>query len=296
MNKNDENSERLIEIFESLSDISITLVADFFGGDATFGGLLATLGLADLGVTVFAVGVVGEDEAGRQILQAFHEHRVSPSGIDKLKNYATPTSPGRELVHNEHPALLNLIEHARKFASASEGVYVCDHGIGAASPRVLNFIKSNGCLREKTVAARSLQRVADFEQLTAAVASEAEVEKAIGIEIADDPKKLAVAGKGIVDEMKLESLLTVSGDKILAFRRAHKPSSFRFGGMASAGTIDLLGAIFTAALATGAEVEDAAQLAVRVSEVLATRPVTEKRIRREQLLSAVAGVDASRVR
>ncbi len=291
-----ENSQRLAGILDSLSDISITLIADFFGEDAVGGGMPVALGLADLGVTVFPIGVVGEDAGGQRVLQVLHEHRVSTSGISKLKNYATPNSTGQEQIHGEHPVLLNLIEHARKFAAASEGVYFCDHATGAASPRLLNFIKSNGCLREKTVSARSRRRLGDFEQLTAAIANEREMEQAIGIEIGADAKKLAIAGVGMVREMGLDSFLAVSGQSVLAFRGAHKPTTLAAAESLSEAAIDLLGGFFTAALAAGAEVENAAQLAVRLCDFLSSRPPGAKRMRREELLAAVTSGTTSRVK
>jgi bifunctional ADP-heptose synthase (sugar kinase/adenylyltransferase) len=289
-----QNSDRLITVVESLSDITVTLLADFISGP--IGGSAVAIRLAQLGVTVFPVGVVGEDEAGQKILHTLQEHRISTSGISKLKNYATPASAGTELIHGEHPALLNLIEHARKFASASEAFYICDHGIGAASPRALNFIKSNGCLREKTLAARSLGRLADFEQLAVATASEEEIERAIGVSIAGDPKKLEVAGAGIVEEMHIEALLAVSGKSAIAFSGNRKPTSIPLASSAGSHEVDLLGAFFAAALATGAEAEDAANVAARIVDYLKAHAVDGKRLRREELLASLSPKHAGHLR
>jgi bifunctional ADP-heptose synthase (sugar kinase/adenylyltransferase) len=286
-----QSTERLATILETLSDVTVTLVADFFVGDG--GGVAVATGLAKLGVTVLPVGVVGEDDNGQKVFQALHEHRVSTSGLSKLKKYATPLfSSGEELLHGEHPALLNLVEHARKFASASEAMYVCDCGIGAASPRVLNFIKSNRCMQEKMLAARSRHRLADFEQLTTAVASESEVAQAIGVEIGGDAKKLAVAGEGIVQEMKLESFLAVSGEKLLAFSGTHR-SSLAAPAALSASEIDVLGAIFAAALSAGAEPVDAAQVAAQVTGFLKNRGAARKKIHHDELIALLAGPKAT---
>lgn len=291
-----QNADQLSTILESLSDVSVTLVADFFL-DPTTGGLAVASRLAELGVTVFPVGAVGEDEQGQKVLHALQALRISTSGISKLKNYATPANPQAELIHGEHPALLNLVEHARKFAEASEALYVCDYGVGAASSRVLNFIKSKGGVREKTLAARSRDRIIDFEQLSTAIATEAEMERAIGIQLGGDSKKLAVAGIGMIQEMKMESLLAISGDRLLAFSGIHKPSTITLSSPPSPGTIDVLGAIFAAASSTGAEVTEAAQLAAQVSEFLGHRSSTGKRVRREELIAAVAATkSASRSR
>ena len=280
-----QNSEKLIAVFEALSDVTVTLIADFLA-DVPCGGLPISLRLSELGVTVLPIGVAGEDERGQGILKILHEHRVNTAGINKLKNYSTPRAEGEELIHGENPVLLNLVENARKLASASDAMFVCDYGIGAASPRVLNFIKSDGCMREKTLAARSRQRLADFEQLTTAVASEAEVERAVGVEIGGDARKLAVAGEGMVAEMRLQSFLEFSDGKALVFADSHKPTTIAWRGHAADGEIDVVGALFCAALASGAEVEDAAQLAVRVGEVLLGRRPA-KRLPREEIVAAL---------
>lgn len=287
------DTEKLTTILESLSDTTVTLVADFLGAGLSFGGVPVALRLAELGVTVFPVGVVGEDEVGQQILHALHEHRISTGGISKVKNYVTPSAGSTELVHGEHPVLLNLIENARKFAAASEALYVSDYGVGAATPRVLNFIKSNRCLKDKTLAARSRSRITEFEQLTSAIATESEIERAIGLELGGDPKKMAVAGKGVIEELGLESLLVVGSSQVLAFSGSHKPVPIDFDNATAPDSIDVLGAAFVAALATGAEAADAAQLAVHITEFLASRPDHRKRLRREELIASLSGAKAT---
>ena len=83
-------AERLTTILESLSDITVTLVADFLARAGNSGGFPVALRLTELGVTVFPVGVVGEDEAGQQIFHALHEYRISTGGINKLKTTPLP--------------------------------------------------------------------------------------------------------------------------------------------------------------------------------------------------------------
>jgi bifunctional ADP-heptose synthase (sugar kinase/adenylyltransferase) len=291
VNKN-QNSEKLVAIFDALSDITITVVADFLS-QAPCGGVVVSLRLAELGITVLPVGVVGEDERGQGILKALHEHRVSTAGISKVKNYVTPNTADKELIHGEHAALLNLIENARKLASASDAMYLCDYGVGAASPRLLNFIKSDGCVREKTLAARSRQRLTEFEQLTTAIASEDEVEQAIGIPIAGNAQKLAVAGEGIVEEMKLESFFELSDETAFIFSGSLKPAMIAWRGRASDGEIDVLGGLFAAALASGAEAVEAAQLAVQAGQLLLRQPRGAKRLRREEIVAGLVRASTS---
>jgi bifunctional ADP-heptose synthase (sugar kinase/adenylyltransferase) len=233
---------------------------------------------------VFPIGVAGEDEGGQQIFRALHEHRISTSGISKIKNYTTPNSPEAELIHQEHPVLLNLIEHARKFVTASDAMYVCDYGVGAASARLVNFIKSNGCLREKTLAARSLHRLVDFEQLSAAIATGSELEKAIGITIVDDFKKLTVGMQGMLLELRAQSLVTITDEYLLAMPAGHKAEQIPLAVPVGTVNPDLLGAVYAAALSTGAEVRAAAELAARITAFSAGR-TGGKRARHEELMA-----------
>ena len=55
------------------------------------GGANAVCNLADLGVNVLPVGVVGDDEPGRLLLKAFRHKHVAVSGVLKDKRYTTVT-------------------------------------------------------------------------------------------------------------------------------------------------------------------------------------------------------------
>lgn len=281
---NPRNAHRTIAIAEALSELSLTVVADFFPS-LQCGGLAACLRLAEVGVTVFPVGAVGEDAPGQEVLHKLHERRITTAGISKVAKLATPREPGDELIHGEHPVLLNLVEHARKFASASDAMFVCDHGIGAATPRVLNFIKSNGCLREKPLVARSRKRLVDFEQLTSAIATVPEMEQALEIGIGTDPEKFKIAGQGLMEGLQLSSFVAIDDGAMTVFRPRHKPEST--SSSISADALDVFGAIFTAALAADAEPPEAAVAAAETTAFLASQAASP-RIHRDALLAFLA--------
>jgi hypothetical protein len=286
-----EGANRLAGVFESLSDVTVTVVADFTGEVGCTGTAVAVR-LAELGVGVFPVGVVGEDEAGQRVLKAMHDRRISTSGISKIKKYVTPVGSAGEPIHGEDPALVNLVDHARKFAAASDAMYMCDCGVGAASPRVLNFIKSNGCVREKTLVARSLHRLMEFEQLTAAVAAEAELEQAIAIDIRGTPEKLAVAAEGMLQELAAESFVAVSVKAAVILQSGHKFLEVALARPMSGADLDILGGVYAAALATGAATRDAAELALRLHDFYAAN--VGKKACREDLLVFLSRSSASR--
>lgn len=249
------------------------------------GGANAVMNLASLGVNVLPVGVIGDDEAGSLLLECFRERKISISGIERLKNQPTTTKTRilAGMSHNSrqqvvrvdreaeplgdmHPVLLNLVNAAREYANASDGLLVSDYGYGAATPRLLTFVKSNGCLENKPITVDSRYRILDYEGATAATPNEPEVEEALGVKIGHDDERLLAAGKRLLQELALDSLVITRGrDGMVAFEKDARPEMIPVYG--SDQVVDVTGAgdtviaTFTAALAAGADTIDAARLA-----------------------------------
>src|SRR5215472_4898402 len=186
------------------------------------GGANAVMNLASLGVNVLPVGVVGDDEAGSLLLERFREKKIPVSGIERLQGHTTTTktrilagmshTSRQQVVRVDrepeplgemHPALLNLVNAAREYATASDALLVSDYGYGAATPRLLTFVKSNGCLENKPVTVDSRYRILDYEGATAATPNEPEVEEALHLRIGHDDQKLVAAADRLMQEMAL---------------------------------------------------------------------------------------------
>ncbi len=249
------------------------------------GGGNAVMNLASLGVNVLSVGVVGDDETGTLLLEQLREKKISTSGIERIKGHTTPTktrilagmshTSRQQVVRVDrepdpladlHPILLNLVNAAREYATASDAFLISDYGYGAATPRVVNFIKSNHCLQSKPVTLDSRYRILEFEGITAATPNEPEVEEALGMKIGHDDGKLLAAGQRLMKQMQLESLVITRGrDGMVAFEKDAQPLAVPIFG--SDQVVDVTGAgdtviaTFTAALAAGANTADATRLA-----------------------------------
>src|SRR6202451_3042401 len=116
MMKHSKENDRLRKIVESFPKLTVTVLADLVADEFVFGeisrvsreapvlilkhhdrkvvpggGANAIYNLADLGVNVLPVGVVGDDEAGRLLLRAFRPKHISDSGVFKDKSYTTVT-------------------------------------------------------------------------------------------------------------------------------------------------------------------------------------------------------------
>lgn len=305
-----KDSERLRKIVQSFPNVTVTVLGDLVADEFVYGeitrvsreapvlilryrernvvpggGANAVMNLADLGVVVQPVGIVGDDEPGRLLMQAFKKKRIATSGILRLKTHTTTTktrilagqtnSARQQVVrvdrepeplHENHPALLELISSAREYARASDGFLISDYGYGAATPRLLTFIRSNGSLDGLPVTLDSRFRMLDYSGVTAATPNQPEVEAALGLKIGQDSNELLQAGQQLMKQMKLESLVVTRGSEgMVAFQKRHKPVEIPIYGTDEVADVtgagDTVIATFTAALAAGADTESAARLA-----------------------------------
>jgi len=307
MPKHLKDIERWKKIVRSFPDISVTVLADLVADEFIYGeisrvsreapvlilkhrertvvpggGANAVMNLASLGVKVFPVGVVGDDEAGELLRDRLREKNVTTSGILRLRGTVTTTktrilagmshSSRQQVVRvDREPAPLTgklpkLVEAAREYGEASDGFLISDYGYGAATPELLQKVRSNGCLENKPVTLDSRYRMLDYAGITAATPNEPEVEEALQTGIGDDNERLFAAGKQVMKRMGLESLVITRGrDGMVAFEKNAAPVTIPIFG--SDQVVDVTGAgdtviaTFTAALAAGADTETAARLA-----------------------------------
>jgi rfaE bifunctional protein kinase chain/domain len=309
MTKHIRENDRLRKLVESFPKLTVTVLADLVADEFVFGeiarvsreapvlilrhrdrkivpggGANAIYNLADLGVSVLPVGIVGDDEPGRLLLRAFRHKRIPVSGVLKEKNYTTVTktrilagfahTAGQQVVRlDREPAdgpnshlRRELVLAAREYTRASDALLVSDYGYGAATPALLNVIREKRGLDKVPVTLDSRHRMLEFSGITAATPNEAEVEEVLGIHIGDNRDRLLAAGDQIAGEMDLESLLITRGkDGMVVFPRRHKPVDIPIFGSDEVADVtgagDTVIATFTAALAAGATAEEAAHLA-----------------------------------
>src|SRR5437868_11907690 len=172
---NKRHNDRLIKIVESFPKLTITVLGDLVADEFVFGeisrvsreapvlilkhrdrtvvpggGANAINNLADLGVNVLPVGVLGDDEPGRMLLKYFRKKRIAVSGILKDKSYTTVTKTRilAGMTHTSRQQVVRvdrepeqapsthlrreLVLAARQYARASDALLVSDYGYGAA--------------------------------------------------------------------------------------------------------------------------------------------------------------------
>ena len=331
MTKHPKESERLTKIVESFPKMTITVVGDLVADEFIFGeisrvsreapvlilkhrertvvpggGANAINNLADLGVNVLPVGVVGDDEVGRLLLKAFRHKHIPVSGILKDKGYTTVTKTRilAGMTHNARQQVVRvdrepetepnrhlkreLVLAARQYARASDALLISDYGYGAASPAILDAIRERGRLSGVPVILDSRYRMLQYSGVVAATPNEPEVEAALGIRIGNDWPSVCSAGEQVMSRMKLQSLVITRGrDGMAAFTGKHKPVDIPIFGSDQVADVtgagDTVIATFAAALAAGASTEEAAHLANYAGGIVVMKRGTATVSRRELL-------------
>lgn len=309
MTKHPKEIDRLRKVLHALPKTTVTVLGDLVADEFVYGeisrvsreapvlilrhrertvvpggGANAISNLADLGVNVLPVGIVGDDEPGRLLLKAFRQKHVPLSGVLKDKGHTTVTKT-RILAGMTHSArqqvvrvdrepeappnshlTRELVLAARDFMRASDALLVSDYGYGAASPDILNAVRAKGGVSGIPITLDSRFRMLEYSGVTAATPNEPEVEQALGMRIGQDWAKVVSAGEQLLTRMKLQSLVITRGrDGMVAFSQRHKPVDIPIFGSDEVADVtgagDTVIATFTAALAAGATTEEAAQLA-----------------------------------
>jgi rfaE bifunctional protein kinase chain/domain len=334
MTKHPKETERLKKIVGDFPKVTVTVLGDLVADEFIYGeisrvsreapvlilkhrertvvpggGANAVNNLADLGVNVLPVGVVGDDEPGRLLLRYFRHKRIAVSGVLKDKTYTTVTKT-RILAGMTHTARQQVVRvdrephegpnshltrelylATREYVHASDALLVSDYGYGAATPAIVNTLCEKGKLGAVPLILDSRHRLLQYSGVTAATPNEPEVEEALGVRIGQDWEKLLSAGDEIMTRMKLKSLLITRGrDGMVAFNHRHKPVDIPIFGSDQVADVtgagDTVIATFTAALASGASTEEAAQLANYAGGIVVMKRGTAT-ASREELLHAL---------
>jgi rfaE bifunctional protein kinase chain/domain len=334
MTKHPKEADRLKRIVEAFPKITVTVLGDLVADEFVFGeisrvsreapvlilkhrertivpggGANAANNLADLGVNVLPVGIVGDDEPGRTLLKYFRHKRIAVSGVLKDKSYTTVTKTrilagmthnarqqvvrvDREPLEAPNPHLTReLYLAARNYAHVSDALLVSDYGYGAATPAIVSALREKGKVAGLPIVLDSRYRMLQYSGITAVTPNEPEVEEALGVRIGQDWHQLMAAGALVMERMKLQSLLITRGrDGMVAFDHRHKPVDIPIFGPDQVtdvtGAGDTVIAAFTAALAAGASTEEAAQLANYAGGIVVMKRGTAT-VSREELLHAL---------
>lgn len=244
----------------------------------------AAQNLAALGVDVEAVGVVGADEGGREVRRLLSRAGISDRMIAAEKGFATPLKTrilaGEENTKKQQilridregkvPEKSSLRVRLQSFlseaATSCDALLVSDYHYRTVDEA--SFGKAAKAFRAagRPVSLDSRFRLLQFKGATIATPNEPEVEAQLKISLGADRAFLIEAGRALLRRLQSPALLITRGSKGMALFEKGKPPLLLpvFG---STDIVDVTGAgdtviaVFTAALAAGADFRDAARLA-----------------------------------
>jgi D-glycero-beta-D-manno-heptose-7-phosphate kinase len=240
--------------------------------------------LSALGARVTAVGVVGNDEVGRESLRLLAAKGVETGRMIVEKGRHTTTKT-RILAGGTHTTRQQVLRIDRgeynQFSSAIENkiikalnqklkdvdaVLISDYQYGVLSPKVVEKVNAIARSRRLIVTVDSRYQMLKFRHVTALTPNEPEVEEALGIQLNEKQSTLRAAGEKILKEVKSDGLLITRGRKGMAlFMRERKVRLIPVFGSDEVtdvtGAGDTVVSILTLALAAGASHLEAAQLA-----------------------------------
>ena len=326
---------RLLEIVEAFPRQHILVLADLVADEFVFGeidrvsreapvlilrqqatgrvpggGANAANNLADLGARIVPVGVVGDDAAGRALLDYFRAKNVSTSGIIALRGWTTPAKT-RYLAGWTHTARQQVLRvdrqpsgplpvkvqrqlelRARREARRAAAILVSDYGFGAITPKLVRKLRISAAT---PIMLDSRYALLDFRRagVTAATPNEPELEALYHCRIGNDSAELERLGRRALRHLGLRALLVTRGkDGMTLFEPARKPQAIPVFGAEDAvdvtGAGDTVIAAFTLAVAAGATFPEAARLANYAAGIVVMKRGTAT-VTRAELLAALHG-------
>ncbi|MGH9774613.1 MAG: bifunctional heptose 7-phosphate kinase/heptose 1-phosphate adenyltransferase [Candidatus Acidiferrales bacterium] len=269
------------------------------------GGANAANNLADLGAKVVPVGVVGEDAPGKFLVDYFRRKKIDTSAILSTR-HATTTTKSRYMagwahksgqqvlrVDRQPEGLLPATVYAaleRKLAlhtKKASAVLVSDYGCGAVNPSLVRK------LRAPIVTLDSRYALLEYRgaHITAATPNEPELEALYHTRIGNDRAKLENLASRTRRHLGAQALVVTRGkDGMTVFEHRRAPHAIPIFGTDEAADVtgagDTVIAVFTLALAAGANFVEAAHLANYAGGIVVMKHGTAT-ITRAELESAV---------
>jgi rfaE bifunctional protein kinase chain/domain len=245
------------------------------------GAANAANNLLDLGCRASISGAVGRDEAGDDLIRLLKCKGARTRGIRRLHAYVTPVktrilagaphSSPQQVVRvdrvrdrSPHDQLgWNLI---RPEMDSADAVIVSDYGYGSIGPALMAPMNRLARERKIPLVVDSRFRMSEYAGVTSITPNITELETSLGISIGNDAALLRKAGQRVLRNQRLQSLLVTQGRFGMTLFEANKaPVHIPIYGTDEVADVtgagDTVIAVFTLALACGAEPENAARLA-----------------------------------
>jgi D-glycero-beta-D-manno-heptose-7-phosphate kinase len=270
------------------------------------GAANAANNLLDMDCKVAIAGIVGQDEAGKNLARLLKRKGADIGQIHQSRSYSTPIktrilagahhSAPQQIVrvdrlrHLESPIRLSW-NPLRQSLRSADAIIVSDYDYGAVSPDL--FSRLSQAVREKDIplVVDSRFHMSRYHGVTSITPNITELEAATGIPIGSDTALLHKVGRSVVRRQQLRSLLVTQGKfGMTLFEPRKEPLHIPIYGTDEVADVtgagDTVIAVFTLALACGAAAEQAARLANYAGGIVVMKRGTAT-VTRAELFAAI---------
>jgi rfaE bifunctional protein kinase chain/domain len=261
------------------------LILRFLGNEILpGGGANSANNIASLGAYAIPLGVVGQDEVGRKLLQSMKQSNIDISHIIQNEHYITPIKT-RYLAGGIHSAKQQVLridryknvpqnkklralifEKAKKLISEVDGILISDYGLGLVEPSFYQTIREQVNKQNIILTVDSRYNLMQFSGATAITPNEPEVEQALNIKLNDRKDLLTQAGTTLMERLNTEAVVITRGSNgMVLFEKGKEPEFISIYGSDEisdvTGAGDTVISIFTLALTAKTSFYEAARLA-----------------------------------
>ena len=227
---------------------------------------------------VFISGVVGSDERAERLLELLSDKGITTEGV--IPDSGRPTTLKTRIIaghqqvvrvdrekidHLSGVILKNIIDYAKKTISQADAVIIEDYGKGVITPLLLKEIIKVAKSHKKIITVDPKEEhISYYKGVTSLTPNNHEASIASGIKIKDE-KTLETAGRKLLKKLHCESVLITRGESgMCLFEQDGKITNIPTAAQQVfdvSGAGDTVIAVFTLAMASGANALDAAKLA-----------------------------------
>ena len=248
------------------------------------GGANAANNVRALGGRPIPIGVVGDDEAGRRLVEIFRKAGVDTTGIAVEGGYETPvkTRVLAALPHSRPQQVVRIdkgsprsvetaaarmaVERAAARIGMARALLLSDYSYDLVRPDLTSALVQAGRERAIPVTCDSRHRVREYAGVTAATPNLEEAEEILGHRLEEEGTRLREAGQRLLASLGAREVLITRGSRgMILFQTGEAPIEIPvFGGDQIAdvtGAGDTVIATFTLGLASGATALEAALVA-----------------------------------
>jgi rfaE bifunctional protein kinase chain/domain len=276
--------EYIMGLTSRISREAPVLILKFDSRHILLGGAANTVhNIWSLGGEVFPIGLVGDDEPGRTLKTLLQEHGIDTSGV-LIMNQGHTSTKTRILAGGQNTIRQQVIRIDREGSltldstrerkirdllqvqlSQADALLISDYGLGLLTESLIKYLNTLAKKGKQIITVDSRYQLLQYRYATAYTPNEPEVEAALGWSSLTDDTVLP-AGRALLRKTKGQGVLITRGKKGMALCEATGKETL-MGIFGSDEAVDATGAgdtvigTFTLALAAGATMEEAAQLA-----------------------------------